>query len=141
MPAIETRMYMPRIPKVAVVAMKAKYVNGSFQTPRASQLTRITVRTSEAMIETQGVLKRGCVHAKTFGRPPSRPMANAVRETSAVPASAATKASTTNGTSTSGADHPPTYLVASVSSAAGLLAQAAALSTPKPIDIAHVTNT
>src|SRR5438046_6664940 len=132
-------MYMPRIPKVAVVAMKAKYVNGSFQTPRASQLTRITVRTSEAMIETQGVLKRGCVHAKTFGSPPSRPMANAVRETSAVPASAETKAATTTAMSTSVANQLPTYCVASVSRAPGLLAQAAELSTPKPIDIAHVT--
>ena len=93
------------------------------------------------MIETQGVLKRGCVHAKTFGRPPSRPMANAVRETSAVPASAATKASTTTAMSTSVANQLPTYCVASVSSAPGLLAQAAELSTPKPSDIAQVTKT
>jgi hypothetical protein len=35
----------------------------------------------------------------------------------------------------------PTYRVASVSSAAGSLAQAAELSTPYPTDIIHVTNT
>src|SRR5689334_15840045 len=134
-------MYVPRIPKVAVVAMKAKYVNGSFQTPRASQLTRITVRASEAMIATHGVLKRGCVHANTFGRPPSRPIANAVRETSAVPASAATNASTTTAMSTRVANQLPTYFVARKSSAPGLLAHAAELLTPNPTDIAQVTNT
>src|SRR5262249_55216655 len=121
--------------------MKAKYVNGSFQTSRASQHTRIAVSASEARIETHGVLKRGCVQAKTFGSPPSRPMANAVRETSVVPARAATNASTTTAMSTSVANQLPTYCVASASSAAGLLAQSAELATPKPIDIAHVTKT
>ena len=86
--------------------------------------------TSAKAMPVHGVRNRGCVHANTRGSPPSRPIANSVRDVRCRPPSAAMKPEAATEKSMITASQLPTYRVASVSSAAGSFAQSAALLTP-----------
>src|ERR1700759_277540 len=118
---------------VAVVAMKAKYLNGSSHTISAS--TRTSARVSAITVATaaQGDPNRGCVQVNGRGIPPSRAIAYTLRVARLTPASAATNAPTHTARSTITASHVPAYRDARASRAAGLVAHWSMWRTPNPM--------
>jgi hypothetical protein len=83
--------FLANNPLAGNIAGFPKYVIGPKLSRCAISTVSSIVITSDTAIPTQGVLKRGCVHANARGRPPSRPMANNVRAVRFTPARAAMK--------------------------------------------------